>query len=187
MKGKQRASNAAVRRSGGGFKGVDGCRAVKVQIRNTLLRALARTNENRMNWLKQLQQKWDDWCGDREMETSIRTHLSRNGYFGKTAKFRAVRLVAVQRPGWLQIYRFEAEARVDPDGGKSIASEPASAESETTADRKYHQLFGLVREDHRQNVSNVRVFESESQRKELFDRWSEGLVCLRGAKGLVSS
>lgn len=161
------------------------------------------------NWIQMLRQKWDDWCGDHDMEHSIRNHLSQNGYFGNTAKFRAVRLVAVQRPGWLQVYRFEVEARVNPvrrgTDGRADSGDPSMPDGDGVSDgfavprsvppptdgvnrpAEYCQLFGLVREDHRHNRSNVRVFDNETERKELFERWSEGLVCLRGAKGLVSS
>ncbi len=64
--------------------------------------------------LKNLQERWNDWCGDREMELAIRNHLTKNGFFGRTAKLKNVRLVAVQRPGWLQVFRFEAMARLRP-------------------------------------------------------------------------
>ncbi|TWT95106.1 hypothetical protein [Neorhodopirellula pilleata] len=130
-----------------------------------------------MNWIRTLRQKWDDWCGDHEMENSIRKHLTQNGYFGSSAKFQAVRLVAVQRPGWLQLYRFEVTARVDPQ----------VPDNAPTPEPEYRQLFGLVREDYRHNQSNVRVFTDEHERKALFLQWSDGLICLRGAKGLVSS
>lgn len=177
-----------------------------------------------MNWWQHLRKKWDDWCGDHEMEMSIRGHLTRNGYFGHTAKFEAVRLVAVQRPGWLQVYRFEVTARVNPghvptetrDADASSTAAVSSTSSSVVEGRnmkrrdmkgrdtggpdlegpsaegadpkaEYHRLYGLVREDIRQNRSNVRVFEAESERKELFDRWSDGLICLRGAKGLLNS
>ena len=58
--------------------------------------------------LGNLRKRWNDWCGDREMELAIRKHLTKNGFFGGTAKLQNVRLVAVQRPGWLQVFRFEA-------------------------------------------------------------------------------
>jgi hypothetical protein len=32
----------------------------------------------------------------------------------------------------------------------------------------------------------VRFFEKEDERVELFARWSDGLICLRGAHGLAS-
>lgn len=129
-----------------------------------------------MSWLKTFKQKWDDWCGDHEMENNIRHHLTQNGYFGSTAKFKAVRLVAVQRPGWLQVYRFEVTARVDPK----------TPEDEPPPDPEYRILFGLVREDRRHDESKVRVFSAEDERIALFRQWSDGLICLRGAQGLVS-
>ncbi|PHQ31874.1 hypothetical protein [Rhodopirellula bahusiensis] len=127
-------------------------------------------------WWKRIQSKWDGWSGDREMEQSIRRHLSQNGYFGTTATLSGVRLVAVQRPGWQQVFRFEVRARVDfrtPD-------------DEPDPEPVYHDLYGLVHEDFRENRSQVRVFESQEQRGELFRDWSDGLICLRGAKGLLS-
>ncbi|MCC9641572.1 hypothetical protein LOC71_04750 [Rhodopirellula sp. JC740] len=127
-------------------------------------------------WWKRIQSKWDAWCGDREMEQSIRRHLSQNGYFGNSAKFSGVRLVAMQRPGWQQLYRFEVRARVNFQ----------TSEDEPDPAPVYRELFGLVREDYRHNQSQVRVFETPQQRAELFQNWSEGLICLRGAKGLLS-
>lgn len=127
-------------------------------------------------WIKHFKERWDRWSGDRDMEMAIRQHLNQIGYFGSSTKVQRLRLVAVQRPGWLQIFRFEVVARVrqemDEDGPDPEA--------------EYHTLFGLVRDDHRRNLSDIRVFAEESERKHLFARWSEGLICLRGAHGLVS-
>lgn len=127
-------------------------------------------------WLKHLGQRWNDWCGDHEMELTIRNHLSENGFFGGTAKLRNVRLVAVQRPGWLQVFRFEASARVTPEESDTDGPDPAA---------EYRELYGLVRNDIRHKVNSVRIFEAESERGELFARWSEDLICLRGAQGLT--
>jgi len=122
-------------------------------------------------FLREIHQRWSDWSGDHEMENAIRRHLSDNGYFGGSAKLRDVRLAAVQRPGWLQVFRFEATARVSGSGN---AETPAT----------YHDLFGLVREDHRHNHTEIRVFRSSAQRFELFGRWSDGLLQLRGGSAL---
>lgn len=125
-------------------------------------------------FLKSLQEKWNNWCGDHEMEQEIRKHLSKNGYYGKSVKLRNVRLVAVQRPGWLQVFRFEATARLqfeETDGPDPEAS--------------YDELFGLVREDIRHNITDVRVFQDQVERRELFLRWGKDLIQLRGAQGLA--
>lgn len=126
--------------------------------------------------MKYLRKRWEDWCGDKDMEMAIRRHLSQHGYFGKTAQLKAVRLVAVQRPGWLQVFRFESRARLD-----------LGADDDTPAEPQYHELHGLVRIDRRKEATDVRVFQRPDERLELFARWSDGLICLRGAQGLVSS
>ena len=126
--------------------------------------------------IKHWRERWNDWCGDRDMELSIRSHLNDNGFYGRTAQLRNVRLVAVQRPGWLQVYRFEATARVRPPEASADAPNEAA---------EYRELFGLVRDDIRHKINTVRVFEDEDQRRELFGRWSADLICLRGAQGLL--
>ncbi|HBJ37071.1 MAG TPA: hypothetical protein DDZ51_20425 [Planctomycetaceae bacterium] len=131
-------------------------------------------------FLRDLRQRWSNWSGDHEMENAIRRHLSDNGYFGGTAKFRAVRLAAVQRPGWLQVFRFDVTARVADGRHDSAVETDDSPETPAT----YHDLFGLVREDHRHNRTEVRVFRSSDQRAELFGRWSDGLLQLRGGRAM---
>ncbi len=130
-----------------------------------------------IGWFKHLQKRYADWCGDRDMEIAIRKHLTANGFFGGTAKLRNVRLVAVQRPGWLQVFRFEAQARVRPPDEHDDAPQPEA---------EYQVVYGLVRDDIRRNVNSIRAFSREDQRKELFARWSKDLICLRGAHSLVA-
>lgn len=130
-----------------------------------------------IGWFKHLHQRYTDWCGDRDMEIAIRKHLTANGFFGGTAKLRNVRLVAVQRPGWLQVFRFEAQVRVRPADDYDDTADPEA---------EYQLLYGLVRDDIRRNVNSIRTFAREDQRKELFARWSKDLICLRGAHSLVT-
>ena len=49
---------------------------------------------------------------------------------------------------------------------------------------EYREVFGLVKDDIRHKVNTVRFFDREQERVELFARWSDGLICLRGAHGL---
>ncbi len=128
-----------------------------------------------LEWIRHLRQRWDDWCGDREMELSIRKQLTINGYYGGTARLRNVRLVAVQRPGWLQVFRFEATVRVIH---KTVEDDIPDPQAE------YQEVYGLVRDDIRHKINVVRVFESDEDRYLLFHQWSDGLICLRGAHGL---
>ncbi|GAA4458308.1 hypothetical protein [Novipirellula rosea] len=131
-----------------------------------------------LTWLKHLRQRWDNWCGDHDMEEAIRKHLSDNGYYGRTAKFRNVRIVAVQRPGWLQVFRFDVTARLVPPEADSEMADPPPV---------YHDLYGLVKDDIRHKINVVRVFDCEHERRSLFTRWSEDMICLRGAHGLKNS
>ena len=81
-----------------------------------------------------------------------------------------MRLVAVQRPGWLQVYRFEAIVRVKPQANND--------------DPEQQELLGLVRSDARETGHDVQVFTDESKRRSLFADWTDEMICLRGAQGL---
>ncbi len=39
-------------------------------------------------------------------EKDLRDYLSQNGYFGRSAKFLKLDLAAIERPGWVQVYKF---------------------------------------------------------------------------------
>lgn len=151
------------------------------------------------SWFRSWGRRWADWCGDHEMENAIRRHLSSEGYYGGTAKLRGVKLAAVQRPGWLQIFRFDATARLaieDEDGQAddrrpadlSVPGRPEHPDSLAPPHRSdaaiYHDLYGLVREDQRSGRVDVRVFRCGDERRELFGRWGEGLLQLRGGQAL---
>jgi hypothetical protein len=125
--------------------------------------------------IKKLGERWANWCGDRDMENAIRRHLTSEGYYGATAKLKNVRLVAVQRPGWVQVYRFECDAR------RAVTVSDDQPDPPPVHD----DLFGLVRDDGRRGCQ-IRVFREDQQRRSLFETWSDGLICLRGAHGLVA-
>lgn len=110
--------------------------------------------------LKRIAVKWANWVGDRDMELAIRDALTRDGLRGKAAKISKVRLVAVKRPGWLQIYSFDA---VWVEDAVETPSPP---------------VFGLVRQDERYNRTEVRIHTSVTARNQLLRQWSEGLTRL---------
>jgi hypothetical protein len=124
--------------------------------------------------LNSLKEAWDNWVGDHEMELEIRKHLTKNGYYGGTVKLKNVRLVAVERPGWLQVFRFEATARIQTE--ETDGPQPEAI---------YEELYGLVQDDIRHKMTRVRVFREPEERRELYLRWSEDLIQLRGAHGLI--
>jgi len=128
-----------------------------------------------LTFLQKIRDRWATWTGDSELEHAIRRHLSANGLYGGSAKIRDVRLAAVQRPGWLQVYRFDVTAKVIPEPVKADEVEPKS---------RYIELFGLVREDVRHDITTIRTFDSADARRELFAQWSDNLIQLRGGRAL---
>lgn len=117
-------------------------------------------------FFQKLGEKWTSWVGDHELERAIREHLTQNGFAGAGAKFIEVRLIAIARPGWIQVHRFTVD--VEKQSEHFEDREPAM------------RRFGLVRDDGRKSIE-VRVFENVLGRNELFDEWSEGLIVLRSA------
>ncbi|MEM9827885.1 MAG: hypothetical protein AAF958_14945 [Planctomycetota bacterium] len=124
-----------------------------------------------LSLLKHLAKRWSDWVGDHETEVAIRRHLSDNGYFGKTAKIQNYRLVAVQRPGWVQVYQFDVRARVRPENASEDDVGPDTA--------VYEERFGLVKADTRGSKLRIRTFDDRQPREELLDEWAEDLLRLR--------
>ena len=67
--------------------------------------------------------------------------------------------------------------RVRPEIDEEVGKDP---------EPEYREVFGLVKDDIRHKVNTVRFFEQEQERIELFARWSEDLICLRGIHGLTN-
>lgn len=104
---------------------------------------------------------WQNWTGDKRLTDAIRGELRRQGFAVNAAQIRDVRLAAVERPGWVQVYRF-AVATVTND------------------DNPHHRrdvvLLGLSRDDGRRSRIEVLLTEDESRWRDQLDRWSEGLI-----------
>lgn len=107
-------------------------------------------------------ESWSGWIGDRDLEIAIRSELSRKGWSGAAAKFSQFRLVAIRRPGWLQIFSFDVTWKPVLCGAK----QPGSA-------------FGLVRQDERYHKLDIELFASASSRDALLHQWSDGMLRLR--------
>ena len=110
--------------------------------------------------IRDLINRWSSWIGDRDLEILIRKRLTSEGYLGDGGKFHYMRLVAVQRPGWLQVFSFNVSVRQSQSGSDTL-------------------LFGLLRQDERYNRTEVRFHQNTSERQRLFDEWSEGLIVTR--------
>ena len=58
-------------------------------------------------WIDKLRKSWADWVGDRDMQLKILAALRKRGLDSRNAAIEDVCLVAIERPGWRQIYAFE--------------------------------------------------------------------------------
>ncbi|MEQ8847551.1 hypothetical protein [Botrimarina sp.] len=110
---------------------------------------------------KQWSERWRDWTGDRRLTDAIRAELRRGGWAVHSAQIRDVRLVAIERPGWVQVYRFAVETTLHTDNPH---------------DRRAAVLLGLSREDGRKSRIDVLLTEDESTWRERLETWSEGLI-----------
>lgn len=94
--------------------------------------------------------------GNKSSEKDIRDWLSQNGYIGKTAQFTEMELHAIKRPGWLQVFRFEAIC-ITAEGNKA-------------------QLFGAMKSDERYGDPQIQVDGDLAARDQQLAIWSEGLI-----------
>ena len=88
--------------------------------------------------------------------------MDRNGFYGTSADIRDLELYAIERPGWLQVFRFEVR-------GKS------RAESE----EPWSEMFGVVKDDERRRgdkKTQVEMFPTAQQQADKLQQWSQGLI-----------
>ncbi len=93
--------------------------------------------------------------GNRVTERDIRDDLIRLGYRGKTAKFEELELAAIERPGWIQVFRFEVHV-FDEDDNR-------------------HHLYGVVRDDER-NRTEIRYFDAPHAQRQQIETWSGNMI-----------
>ena len=89
--------------------------------------------------------------GNKVTEAEIRRWLVDQKYGARSATFDEVELVAIQRPGWVQVFRFQLTAKT-PDGRKV-------------------PLYGALRDDGRVG-GKFRVSESREERDNWLGEWS---------------
>lgn len=111
--------------------------------------------------LKQLFQRLSDWTGDTHLTKAIHAELRRGGYAVNAAEVREVRLAAIERPGWVQVYRFSVETSTNP---------------ENPHERRPVVLLGLSRDDGRKSRIEVLLTEDEAAWRARLDAWSDGLI-----------
>lgn len=111
--------------------------------------------------LREWFQRWCDWTGDKELERAIHRELREQGYAVHAAQTRDVRLAAIQRPGWVQVFRFRVETLTNEENPHT---------------RREVLLHGLSRDDGRESGVRVLLTEDEAEWRSRFDEWSEGMI-----------
>ncbi len=103
-----------------------------------------------------LLRRLSDWVGDRHLDLAIRDALRRDGWGVHMATIRDVRLGAVERPGWVQVYTFWVET--------------------TDRNRTPIDVFGVSLNDGRRTGTEVFLSPDEGERDARFVAWSEGMT-----------
>ncbi len=107
-------------------------------------------------WFTQI---FNNLVGYRVTEKEILEWMAVNGYVTSAAKLSSVQLYALKRPGWVQVFRFQVEAR-DPGG-------------------QPRRLFGVLRSDERYGKPEILVFSTTVERDNQLRQWSKGLIVRR--------
>ena len=101
--------------------------------------------------------------GNKSAEKDIRDWLNENQYYGNSAQFVEIELHAIRRPGWLQVFRFEAKV-------KTVADE-------------WVQLYGAMRSDERYGDPQMFASQQVTARDEQLATWSENMITQRPRRG----
>ena len=103
---------------------------------------------------RHLLDRWKNWVGDRSLELAIRKQLVKQGYPRQASRIIEPRMIAIQRPGWVQVWRFRVETK---HNGQPIT------------------LCGAARDDGRVGTKVLISTESAAVQRQLAE-WSEGLI-----------
>ena len=105
--------------------------------------------------------------GNKVVEHDLRGWLDGRGHYGRSAELEELELAAVQRPGWVQVFRFRVRAKNKATG-------------------QWEELRGLARDDDRaKNKADrtaYRLTPDAASFDAAFSEWSEGLITLRRAR-----
>lgn len=89
-------------------------------------------------------------------EKDLRDHLTEIGYFGRSAKFLNLELKAIERPGWVQVFKFQVQAK------------------HKNGDWEEH--FGICRSDERSNTFEVQLFGGQDVQDTAFRHKSKDMI-----------
>ena len=104
---------------------------------------------------------------NRTTEKDVRAWMDRNGFYGTSADIRDLELYAIERPGWLQVFSFQARVK---------SREGSEGE---TSEAPWSEMFGVVKDDERRrgdDKTQVELFLSAQQQADKLQQWSQGLI-----------
>ena len=112
---------------------------------------------------------------NRVTELEIRHWLNASGDAGSAARFIELELHAIERPGWLQIYRFEVQVRT-------------SIESHSGNISNWQTRWGVVRDDERCSSQadrlQISIYSDRAAQASKLAELSAGLItCRAGQSG----
>lgn len=110
-------------------------------------------------WRNWLVETWNHWVGYRVTEKEILEWMQSQGYVTSAANLSEVQLYALKRPGWVQVFRFQIEARDRQD--------------------QRRRFFGALRSDERYGGPEICVFATRPERDHQLQQWSAGLIVRR--------
>lgn len=114
-----------------------------------------------LRMLRHLINRWNNWLGDSSLERAIRDQLVRQGYPRQASQIQHARMVAIERPGWVQVWRFTVVTKHKGDDGLNEVT-----------------LFGAARDDGRCSTSVLLSTDQRLVHVRLAE-WSEGLIVRR--------
>jgi hypothetical protein len=118
---------------------------------------------------------------NRSTEKDVRDWLDNNGFAGKTAKLNEFELHAIQRPGWIQVFKFCVTVKFLPLSNQGNEPEPNDRPG-------WLEMFGGVLDDERERDSHLKtqvwLFEDEVEREKKLNLVSaDFLTCQQGQTG----
>lgn len=93
--------------------------------------------------------------GNKVTERDIRDFLTEKGFLGQSARFYELELVAIERPGWVQIFQFQVSVK--------------------RKEGPWQEVYGVVRDDER-NKTDIAIFETAEEQQKKIELWSTGFI-----------
>lgn len=111
--------------------------------------------------------------GNKVVEKDLREYLNAHGYSGHSAVLRDVNLVAIQRPGWTQIFSFRVRAKavLDENALDDDVDEPDDAVSSDVG-HGWHEFYGACLDDERYGRFDVVLCADRAARDAEIAAWS---------------